>query len=205
MFLAPIPGPSPSRGKGVMFLAPIPGPSPSRGKGVMFLAPIPGPSPFRGKGECNLIFEKNIIMAKLSGGEAYPIYFGAKPELLRIAADLRHSLTHSERILWDKLRNRKVLGFKFRRQHPFNEIILDFYCHEASLSIEVDGNIHLDSYQKERDKERTFILSKFGITEIRFSNWEVENQIERVLDRIKNSLEHLYPLPPIGGRAGDGG
>ena len=90
-------------------------------------------------------------MVKLSGGEAYPIYFGAKPGLLRIAADLRHSLTPSERFLWEKLRNRKLLGFKFRRQHPFNEIILDFYCHEAKLSIEVDGTVHNDCYQVERD------------------------------------------------------
>jgi very-short-patch-repair endonuclease len=128
-------------------------------------------------------------MAKLSGGEAYPIYFGAKPELLRIAADLRNSLTPSERLLWEKLRNRKLSGFKFRRQHPFNEIILDFYCHDARISIEVDGNIHKDNYQKERDKERTFILSKFGIKELRFSNWEVENQIEKVLDKIKEYLQ----------------
>jgi len=138
-------------------------------------------------------------MAKLSGGEAYPIYFGAKPELLRIAADLRNSLTISEGLLWDKLRNRKLFGFKFRRQHHFNEIILDFYCHDARISIELDGNIHKDNYQKERDKERTFILSKFGIKELRFSNWEVENQIEKVLDKIKDILgKSQHPSPRRG-------
>jgi very-short-patch-repair endonuclease len=142
-------------------------------------------------------------MAKLSGGEAYPIYFGAKPGLFRIAADLRHSLTQSERLLWDKLRNRKLLGFKFRRQHPFNEIILDFHCHDARLSIEVDGNIHLDSYQQERDKEKTFILNKFGITELRFSNWEVENQIEKVIDEIKAYLQQSQ-LPSPGRGKGRG-
>jgi very-short-patch-repair endonuclease len=143
-------------------------------------------------------------MAKLRGGEAYPIYFGAKPELLRIAGDLRHSMTPAERLLWNKLRNRKLLGFKFRRQHPFNEIILDFYCHDARLSIEVDGDVHLDLYQKERDKERTFILNKFGIKELRFSNWEVENQKEKVLDRIKNYLQSLPPSP-VRGKGRDGG
>jgi very-short-patch-repair endonuclease len=137
-------------------------------------------------------------MAKLTGGEEYPIYFGAKPELLRIAADLRHSMTYSEQLLWDKLRNRRVLGFKFRRQHPFNEIILDLYCHEARLSIEVDGNVHNDHYQKERDRERTLILNRFGIKEFRFSNHEVENQIEKVLDKIEEYLVSFPPSPSRG-------
>jgi len=136
-------------------------------------------------------------MAKLRGGEAYPIYFGAKPELLRIAGDLRHCMTQTGRLLWKHLRNRKLLGSKFRRQHPFNEIILDFYCHDAMLSIEVDGNVHNDHYQKERDKERTLILNKFGVYEPRFTNWEVENQIESVLDKIK---EHLLLFPPSAKR-----
>ena len=133
-------------------------------------------------------------MAKLSGGEAYPIYFGAKPELLRIAGNLRHSMTQAERMLWEHLRNRKLLGFKFRRQHPFNEIILDFYCHDARLSIELDGNIHNDNYQKERDKERTMILNRFGIKELRFSNQEIENQIEKVLEKITAYLK-TFTLP----------
>ena len=54
-------------------------------------------------------------MAKLSGGEDYPIYFGAKPELFVLAGDLRHSMTKHECILWKQLRNRKLSGFKFRR------------------------------------------------------------------------------------------
>ena len=138
-------------------------------------------------------------MAKLSGGEDYPIYFGAKPGLFGLAGDLRHSMTESECLLWEKLRNRKLSGFKFRRQHPCNEIILDFYCHEARLSIEVDGTIHKDDFQRERDKERTFILNKFGIQELRFSNWEVENQIEKVLNKIKEHLEQSqHPSPGRG-------
>jgi very-short-patch-repair endonuclease len=135
-------------------------------------------------------------MAKLSGGEDYPIYFGAPPELFRIAGDLRYSMTPAERLLWGKLRNRKLSGFKFRRQHPLNHIILDFYCHDARLAIEIDGNIHNDRYQKERDKERTMILKKFGIHELRFTNSEVEKDIEAVLNTIK---EHLLPLPPSPG------
>ena len=145
-----------------------------------------------------------MIMAKLSGGEIYPIYFGAKPEILRIAGGLRHTLTKSEQLLWNKLRNRQLLGYKFRRQHPFYEIILDFFCYEAKLSIEVDGAIHKYSYQKERDVGRTHILKKFGITELRFSNSEVENKMGKVLDKIQRYLQSCS-LPPGGGRAGDGG
>ena len=144
-------------------------------------------------------------MAKLRGGEAYPIYYGARPELFRISGGLRHSMTPAERILWKHLRNRKLLGFKFRRQHPFNKIILDFYCHDAQLSVEVDGNIHDDLYQKERDRERTIILNKFGIKELRFLKWEVENRIEKVLKKIKEYLEKSQHPSPGRGKGRDGG
>jgi very-short-patch-repair endonuclease len=138
-------------------------------------------------------------MTKLKGEENYSIYFGAKPELFKIAGDLRHSMTSAERLLWHHIRNRQILGFKFRRQHPFNEIILDFFCYDPKLSIEVDGEIHNESYQKERDSERTNILKKFGITELRVSNWEVENEIEKVLDKIKEYLKNsLLPSPGRG-------
>jgi very-short-patch-repair endonuclease len=144
------------------------------------------------------------MMAKLIVGENYPIYFGAKPGLFVLAGDLRHSMTKSEYILWKQLRNRKLLGFKFRRQHPFHEIILDFFCYDAKLSLEVDGAIHNDVYQNERDRERTFILKKFEITELRFSNWEIENKMGTVVDTIRKYLQS-FPLPPRGGRVGDRG
>ncbi len=150
-------------------------------------------------------------MAKLRGGEAFQMYFGAKPELFRIAGDLRKSMTQSERRLWNCLKNRQVLGFKFRRQHPVYVIILDFFCYDAKLSIELDGAFHNERYQKERDIERTSILKNFGIKELRFSNWEVENEIEKVLFNIEDYLmktslvKDQVSLPPGGGRAGDGG
>jgi very-short-patch-repair endonuclease len=143
-------------------------------------------------------------MAKFQGGENHPIYSGAKPELFRIAGVLRDCMTPSERLLWAKLRNRKLIGYKFRRQHPFHKFILDFFCYDAMLSIEVDGIVHNDSYQRERDGQRTVVLKRFGITELRFTNHEVENEIEKVLDVIKEYLKS-YPLPTGGGRAGDRG
>lgn len=82
------------------------------------------------------------IMAKLKGKEEYPIYFGATPELLRTAAELRKNMTTAEKILWEKLRNRQVLGYRFRRQHPIHDVVVDFFCYEAMLVVEVDGDVH---------------------------------------------------------------
>jgi very-short-patch-repair endonuclease len=127
-------------------------------------------------------------MAKLSGKEVYPFYFGAKPEILRVAASLRLSMTESEKILWQKLKSRKLSGYRFRRQHPINEFIVDFFCYDAMLAIEVDGDVHNDRTQNERDDERTKILNRFGIKVIRFTNDDVESNINGVLDQIKINI-----------------
>ena len=133
----------------------------------------------------------NKIMSKIKGEKERPIYFGAKPELLRLAAELRHSMTPAEKLLWEQLRNRQMMGCRFRRQHPFNIVILDFFCYELLLSIEIDGNVHADPSQKEHDVERTRLLNQFGVTEIRFSNNEVENRMNLVLEKIQYEITRL--------------
>jgi very-short-patch-repair endonuclease len=127
-------------------------------------------------------------MVKLSGREEYPIYFGAGPELLRIAGDLRKSMTPAEKVLWERLRNRQVKGYRFRRQHPIKDFVVDFFCYEALLVIEVDGSVHEESYQVERDEQRTLIMKRLGIKEIRFSNEEVINHQDQVIRRIEAEL-----------------
>ena len=127
-------------------------------------------------------------MAKLSGAEKYPIYYGAKPQVLRLAGDLRHSMTPAEKLLWKQIRDRKMSGFRFRRQHPIDEFIVDFFCYEANLVIELDGEVHLDAAQRERDVERTKILNYHGLKVIRFKNEEVENMINDVITQIKKEL-----------------
>lgn len=147
-------------------------------------------------------------MVKIKGEEDYPIYFGAGPELMRIAGDLRKSMTLAEKILWEKLKNRQLNGFKFRRQHPLKDFIVDFFCYDAMLVIEVDGAVHDDDYQNERDFQRTQILKRLGIKEIRFKNEELVNHIDQVIQKIEAALENKSrntSLPPGGGRAGDGG
>lgn len=95
--------------------------------------------------------------------------------------DLRKNQTPSENMLWQMLRNRKLEGFKFYRQHPIKVnrdgkigyYIADFYCHEKSLVIEIDGRIHEN--QKEYDEYRTFVINQLGIRVFRLKNEELNN------------------------------
>lgn len=127
-------------------------------------------------------------MAKLGGREDYPFYFGASPEMLRISGDLRKSMTPAEKVLWGKLRNKQVNGFRFRRQHPIKDFIVDFFCYDAMLVIEVDGSVHQEIKQSERDEQRTLILKRLGIREIRFTNDEVINHTDFVIEKIEAVL-----------------
>jgi len=86
------------------------------------------------------------------------------------------------------LRNRKFEGLKFRRQHPINRFVVDFYCHEKMLVVEVDGGIHNDIEVKERDVGREEELQDFGLTILRFTNEEVINEMEKVLEKLKTAI-----------------
>jgi very-short-patch-repair endonuclease len=110
------------------------------------------------------------------------------------AKKLRKKMTEEERILWSKIRNRKVNGMYFRRQHPYGNYILDFFCFEANLVIEVDGLIHLSKH--EYDLERTKYLESSGLTVIRFRNHDIGNRIEWVLERIQGVVDP-FPLGEI--------
>ena len=97
----------------------------------------------------------------------------------------------------DKIRNRRLHGLKFRRQHPLHYYIADFYCHEKRLIIEVDGGIHHEANIKEHDENRTAELDRLGITVIRFTNDQIFNQLEQVLEEIVSFVKTLnQPSPP---------
>jgi cyclase len=83
------------------------------------------------------------------------MFYGAAPYLFRYAKKLRNNPTKAESLLWDKLKQ-KQLGFKFRRQHPVYKYIADFYCHKLKLIIEIDGDYHNETYQKEYDIFRQY-------------------------------------------------
>ncbi|HNX56792.1 MAG TPA: endonuclease domain-containing protein [Prolixibacteraceae bacterium] len=127
-------------------------------------------------------------MVRLNDSFEYDFYFGATAETKARAAELRKSMTYAEKVLWQQLRNRKMEGLKFRRQHPVNIFILDFYCHEKKLAIEVDGGIHLSEDQREWDENRTFELNEFVITVLRFANEEVIDYTAKVTRTISDYL-----------------
>jgi len=108
--------------------------------------------------------------------------------MLRFIRDLRRKSTDAERLLWGLLRNRRLEGFKFRRQHPVGKYILDFYCHEARLGVELDGGQHNDAEQHRKDNARSSFLAREGVTVIRFWNNEVLQQTEGVADKLLLAL-----------------
>jgi len=101
-----------------------------------------------------------------------------------LAIDLRKRETPAEKLLWWALRNRNLADLKFRRQHPIDRYILDFYCHEWQLAIELDGLHHFSPERRAYDAVRTRYLEGAGIRIIRFTNTQVNMDLPRVLQRI---------------------
>jgi very-short-patch-repair endonuclease len=101
-------------------------------------------------------------------------------------------MTGAELVLWEELRKGR-LDLHFRKQHPINRFVLDFFCAKLKLCIEVDGAVHAD--QRERDEERTAHLAARGITVLRFTNDEVFGDMDRVLERIRAEARRLAPKP----------
>jgi very-short-patch-repair endonuclease len=99
---------------------------------------------------------------------------------------LRANMTGSEKILWEKIRNKK-LGLKFRRQYSIGPYVVDFYCAQLKLAVEIDGGVHAANDVKEYDKEREDFIKSFGIKMIRFDNEEVKGDLNRVLKTIENA------------------
>lgn len=104
------------------------------------------------------------------------------------ARELRHRATEAELKLWSLLRNWQLKGKKFRRQHALANYVVDFYCNDCKLVIELDGNFHTDAEAKEYDKSRTTLLNEPGITVLRSWNEEVVNDPAKVLKRISDHL-----------------
>jgi very-short-patch-repair endonuclease len=99
---------------------------------------------------------------------------------------MRHEPTPAEKQLWQKLRNKQILGFKFRRQHSIDRFIVDFYCSEVGLVVEVDGEIH--EYTQEEDRLRQDFLESLGLRVLRFTNAEVLTSMDGVLQVIAGYL-----------------
>ena len=130
-------------------------------------------------------------MKKLKPNHDDGMWKGAPSDSFSKAQFLRRNETIAEKLLWEKLRNNQLEGLKFRRQHPVNIYIADFYCHKFKLIIELDGDYHNQEEQKQKDEVRTEVLRLNGLKIIRFKNEEVEQDINQVLTTIKNKIGQL--------------
>jgi len=110
--------------------------------------------------------------------------------LINEARELRKGQTTAEVMLWELLRNKKLLDLKFRRQHQIGQYIVDFYCDEIKLVVELDGEIHNSSEQKKHDLTRDKYLSALGFSVLRFKNETLINDPETVLSSIATHLSH---------------
>jgi very-short-patch-repair endonuclease len=120
----------------------------------------------------------------------------SRPELLERCRALRRGETDAERLLWRMLRGRQVAGAKFRRQHQFGPFILDFFCAEHRLAIEVDGSQHFSDDGVARDASRTAWLRRAEIRVLRFDNRQVLLETEGVLEAILLELgTDVMPSP----------
>jgi len=108
--------------------------------------------------------------------------------LLQAARALRQRMTDAEQLLWFCLRRRQVDGFRFRRQHPIDKFVLDFYCPEARLAVELDGGQHNQKQHALRDQGRTHFLEAQGIVVLRVWDHEVFRNLEGVLEMIYEAL-----------------
>ena len=124
------------------------------------------------------------------------------PEYLNLKRRLRSEMTGAEARLWSKLRMKQFQELKFRRQHGIGPYIVDFYCPERSLVIEVDGDSHADANQIQKDRQRGNYLQSLGLQVIRYQNDDIIKNLVGVLEDLSkrvSSSASTSPSPPYKG------
>ncbi|WP_296619109.1 endonuclease domain-containing protein [Marivirga sp.] len=111
-----------------------------------------------------------------------------KPYLKELARELRKNSTLSEILLWEQIKGRR-LGVQFHRQVPMDHYIVDFYCHELMVAIEVDGSSHDNEEAVRIDQERQKRLEKFGVKFLRFDDLDIKHSIENVMNSIEDYIK----------------
>ncbi len=124
----------------------------------------------------------------------YTTHGGMWAQQRESARSMRRESTEAEDRLWDRLRAKRV-GWKFRRQHPIGRFVVDFYCVERGVAIEVDGAVH--ESQEAEDQARQAYLDERGILFLRYTNETILQDIDRVVDDILGTL--AAPAPPLHG------
>jgi methylmalonyl-CoA mutase cobalamin-binding domain/chain len=152
---------------------------------------IPNPSPEGGR--------ESPLPKGEGKGEGNPRKYNPRlpDELKERIRSLRKDSTTAERLLWKILRNRGFHDAKFRRQYPEAGFVLDLYCHEAKLCVELDGSQHNEGEQVKYDEERTKILKEHGIQVIRFWNSDVLNKTQDVLNELWILLDERLPATAL--------
>ena len=115
------------------------------------------------------------------------------PELKELAKELRRNMTLSEVLLWNELKQKQIFGYDFDRQRPIGNYIVDFYCKELSLAIEIDGDTHI--YKYDYDDHRQVELEKLGVNFLRFEDIEVKRNMSNVLRVIEDWIDKNRPTP----------
>lgn len=125
------------------------------------------------------------------------------PDVLQQRAKtLRQEMTAEEKILWRHLRANRLHGYHFRRQQIIGRFIADFYCHTANLVVELDGPIHDE--RRDYDRERDAIIAAHGLTVLRFRNEQVQHDLDAVLDTIALACHEAADASPADSPTRDG-
>ncbi len=124
------------------------------------------------------------------------------PKLIPFARELRNHSTKSEIIFWLKIKGKEFYGYDFHRQKPIDNYIIDFYCDELFLGIEIDGYSHqfLEVFNKDTKKEKR--LNELGITVLRFSDEQVLNDMENVIRALEEYIDNYEQHTPDPSREG---
>lgn len=118
------------------------------------------------------------------------------PQLLEFAKAMRTNATDAEHLMWQLLRAKRFMNLKFRRQHVIAPYIVDFYCHEIGLVIELDGSQHGTDDAIEYDAERTKFLEVLGLTVVRYWNHDVLSRTDVVLEDLWQRCSELKNISP---------
>lgn len=112
------------------------------------------------------------------------MFYGASPGIFERAKMLRQNMTKQEKMLWEEVRGNRIMGLRFKAQHPISTFIADFYCHKIKLVVEIDGDSHNSLDQKSYDEGRNDEMLQLGITTLRFSNEDIETRLREVLSQL---------------------
>ena len=113
--------------------------------------------------------------------------------------ELRKNMPWAEIILWSKLRGKGIQGYKFRRQYSIGKYVVDFYCPQIKLAVEIDGESHFIEGADKRDQERQTMIESYGVSFLRFTNRDIYERLEGVVERIIQRMTEApdLPRPPL--------